>query len=274
MSFNVHPITPSIGAEIDNIDLGALSENDVADIFEAFKRHLVLVFRNQTLTREQHKAFGRLFGELHLHPAKTNLGLPGDPEIFDINITAETKVANGEAWHTDLSCDPVPPKASALYITEVPPSGGGDTLFANMIDAFETLSAPVRKMLEELTAFHSGEKDLRAYGVKLRPGQTYPSAIHPVVIRHPDTDRRLLFVNESFVEKINEVSPRESEAILTMLYRHVEAGTRFHCRVHWQPGTLVLWDNRAVHHHAVWDYYPESRRGERVTIRSEQPPSQ
>ncbi|XOV87961.1 MAG: TauD/TfdA dioxygenase family protein [Pseudomonadota bacterium] len=273
MSIRVQPITPSIGAEVTNVDLGRLADTDVQEIQDAFRDHLVLVFRDQTLTREAHKAFGRLFGELHLHPAKTNLGLPGDPEIFDIRITAETKVANGEAWHTDLSCDPLPPKASALYITEVPPSGGGDTLFANMIDAFDTLSAPVRNMLEELTAFHSGEKDLRAYGVKLRPGQTYPSANHPVVARHPETGRKLLFVNESFVEKINEVNPRESEAILNMLYRHIEAGTRFHCRISWQPGTLVLWDNRAVHHHAVWDYYPESRRGERVTIKSEQPPS-
>ena len=122
------------------------------------------------------------------------------------------------------------------------------------------------------TAYHSGYRDLKAYGVEVKPGQTYPCATHPVVIRHPDTQAPVLFVNEPFTEKINELSPRESAAILDMLYRHIESNTRFHCRVRWQNQTLVLWDNRAVHHHAVWDYYPETRRGERVTVRSDAAP--
>ncbi len=182
-------------------------------------------------------------------------------------------MANGEAWHTDLSCEPVPPKASALYITEVPAGGGGDTLFANMHEAYATLSAPMQTLLNGLTAFHDGRKDLRAYGYELKPGQHYPSASHPVVPLHPDTGRPLLFVNEPFTERINELSRAESEALLDILYRHIETNTRFHCRVKWQPNTLVLWDNRAVHHHAVWDYYPQTRRGERVTMRAEQAPS-
>jgi len=268
----VCPITPSLGAEVDGADLSALDDDLVADIRRAFRAHLVLVFRDQQLTRDQHKAFGRLFGELQTHPAKTNLGLPGDPEIFDVNITSKTRVANGESWHTDLSCEPVPPMASALYITEVPPSGGGDTLFANMQEAFAALSPAIQKMLLELTAFHSGYRDLKAYGYEPKPGQTYPTATHPVVIRHPETGKPVLFVNEAFTEKINELSPRESSAILDMLYRHIETNTRFHCRVKWQANTLVLWDNRAVHHHAVWDYFPETRRGERVTVRGTEPP--
>jgi len=271
-SITVDPLTPSLGAEIGNVDLANPDAGAIEDIRAAFRRHLVLVFRDQHLTREQHKAFGRLFGELHLHPAKTNLGVKGDPEIFDINVTEKTRVANGEAWHTDLSCEPVPPLASALYITETPPSGGGDTLFANMQDAFDTLSAPIRVLLAGLTAHHDGFRDLRHYGYEPKPGDTYPSADHPVVVRHPDTGRQLLFVNEAFVSRVNELSPRESDAILAMLYRHIEAGTRFQCRVRWCENTLVLWDNRAVHHHATWDYYPETRRGERVTIRATEPP--
>ena len=269
---SVDPITPKLGAEVTGADLAHLTEPVIEEIKAAFRNHLVLVFRDQHLTREQHKAFGRLFGELQTHPAKTNLGLPGDPEIFDINITKDTKVANGEAWHTDLSCEPIPPKASALYITEVPPSGGGDTLFANMQEAFSTLSEPVQHMLKGLTAYHNGYKDLKAYGFEPKPGQTYPCATHPVVTRHPDSGAPILFVNEPFTEKINELSPKESEGILNMLYRHIETNTRFHCRVKWQPNTLVLWDNRAVHHHAVWDYYPETRRGERVTVNGEAAP--
>ncbi|MFP6806639.1 MAG: TauD/TfdA family dioxygenase [Pseudomonadales bacterium] len=267
LPLSIETITPKIGAEIGNVDLGNLSDGEITEIKEAFKQHLVLVFRDQQISRDQHKAFGKLFGELQLHPAKTNLGAPGDPEIFDIIITEQTHVANGEAWHTDLSCELNPPLASALYIKEVPPSGGGDTLFANMYEAYETLSSPIKEMLAGLTAFHSGEKDLKAYGYKLKPGQTYPSASHPVVIRHPETGGKLLYINEPFVEKINELSDRESDAILNMLYRHIESNTRFHCRIKWQVNTLVLWDNRAVHHHAIWDYYPESRRGERVTIK-------
>jgi taurine dioxygenase len=265
-------LTPSLGAEISGLDLGNLSPAETTFIKQAFKERLVLVFRDQHLTREQHKAFGRLFGELHLHPAKTHLGVPGDPEIFNIKITADTKVANGEAWHTDLSCELIPPMASALYITQVPPSGGGDTLFANMQDAFATLSKPVQKLLTGLTAFHSGYKDLRAYGVVPKPEQHYPTANHPVVTIHPDTGKPVLFVNEPFTESINELKPAESDALLDMLYRHIETNTRFHCRIKWQPNTLVLWDNRAVHHHAVWDYYPETRLGERVTIKATQPP--
>ena len=269
---SVAPLTPRLGAEIGNVDLARLTEPVISEIRQAFRDHFVLVFRDQTLTREEHKAFGRLFGELQTHPAKTHLGLRGDPEIFDVNITAQTKVANGEGWHTDLSCEPIPPKASALYITEVPASGGGDTLFANMQEAYSTLTAPIQQLLRGLTAYHSGYRDLKAYGFEVKPGQTYPCATHPVVIRHPETQAPVLFVNEPFTEKIIELAPRESVAILDMLYRHIEANTRFHCRVRWQKQTLVLWDNRAVHHHAVWDYYPETRRGERVTVRGDAAP--
>ncbi len=269
----VENLTPRLGGEVTGADLANLDDATIADIRAAFLDRLVLVFRDQQLSRDEHKAFGRLFGELQTHPAKTNLGLPGDPEIFDIKITARTKVANGEAWHTDLSCEPVPPKASALYITEVPSSGGGDTLFANMQEAFASLSPPIQKLLEGLTAFHDGYKDLKAYGFEPKPGQTYPTADHPVVPLHPENGAPILFVNEPFTGHINELTPAESEAILDMLYRHIETNTRFHCRVKWQPNTLVLWDNRAVHHHAVWDYYPESRTGERVTVKCEAPPA-
>lgn len=264
----VAPLTPRLGAEIQGVDLAALSEAAWRAIDEAFQRYHVLVFRDQQLDRDAHKAFGRHFGALQKHPAKTHLGRPGDPEIFEINITSKTRVANGEAWHTDLSCEPVPPAASALYITETPASGGGDTLFANMGELFRALSPPIQRMLTGLTARHSGEQDLRAYGVKLAPEQSYPSAVHPVVIAHPQTGTPVLYVNEAFTEQIEGLSRRESDAVLQMLFRHIEASTRSHCRVRWTPNTLVLWDNLAVHHHAVWDYYPESRRGERVTAKA------
>jgi taurine dioxygenase len=271
-SIDVAMITPKLGAEIGGVDLANLDATQVSEIKTAFREHLVLVFREQTMTREQHKGFARLWGDLQTHPAKTNLGRPGDPEIFDINITPKTKVANGEAWHTDLSCEPIPPLASALYITETPASGGGDTLFANMYEAYTSLSDQVKELLKGLDAYHDGYKDLKAYGYEPKPGETYPCATHPVVTRHPETDRPVLFVNEPFTSHIEHLAPKESEAVLEMLYRHIETNTRFHCRVKWQLNTVVLWDNRAVHHHAVWDYYPETRRGERVTVRQSQAP--
>ena len=268
----VSAITPKLGAEVSGADLSDLDEQTIAEIHQAFKDHLVLVFRDQRMNRDQHKAFGRTFGELQTHPGKTQLGAPGDPEIFNIKITAKTQVANGEDWHTDLSCEPIPPLASALYITEVPPSGGGDTLFASMYEAYDTLSSPIKSLLQELTDFHDGFKDLKHYGYKLKPEDTYPQANHPVVIAHPVTGRPVLFVNQPFTSHINELDRTESDAVLRMLYRHVERNTRFHCRVKWQENTVVLWDNRAVHHHAIWDYYPESRTGERVTVRQPAPP--
>ncbi len=268
----VTALTPQIGATVADVDISNLSEQQWQDIRALFAKHLVLVFRDQTIDREAHKAFGRRLGNLHLHPAKVHLGVPGDPEIFDINISEKTKVANGEAWHSDLSCELIPPLASALYITAPPASGGGDTMFANMYQNFESLSGPVRDLLLRLTAFHDGRKDLAGYGYQLKPGETYPSASHPVVALHPVTRRPALFVNEPFTVRINELSRRESDALLTILHRHVETNLRFQCRVQWQPNTLVLWDNRAAQHHAIWDYYPEPRLGERVTVQGAAPP--
>ena len=273
MTLEIKRITPKLGAEISGVDLASLDEEGVAQIKAAFAEHLVLVFRDQPLEREALKSFGRKFGSLQTHPAKTLLGNPGDPEIFTINITAQTHVANGEIWHTDLSCEPNPPLASALLIRQVPEGGGGDTLFANMQEAFAHLSEPVQALLRQLTAFHDGFKDLEAYGYEAKPGDEYPQASHPVVPIHADTGREVLFVNEAFTAHINELSKAESAALLNMLYRHIERDTRVHCRVAWEPNTLVMWDNRAVHHHAVWDYYPQTRRGERVTVAGVVPPT-
>ena len=266
-ALEVRPITPRLGAEVSGASLQRLTPEQLRAIRAALLEHHVLVFRDQHLDRASHKAFGRHFGALQTHPAKTELGMQDDPEIFEIHIGPETKVANGELWHTDLSCEPIPPRASALYITETPPSGGGDTMFADMTDNFLSLAEPIRDMLVGLTATHSGEQDLRAYGVRLRPGQTYPSAVHPVVIAHPETGEPVVYVNEAFTEAILGFSKRESDAILKLLYSHIEANTRAQCRVAWEPRTVVLWDNMAVHHHAVWDYYPERRTGERVTAK-------
>ncbi|MEM7287454.1 MAG: TauD/TfdA family dioxygenase [Actinomycetota bacterium] len=262
----ITPITPALGAEIAGVDLGGeLDDATIGRLRQAFLDHHVVVFRDQDLDREHHKAFGRLFGELHVHPSKKTLGVGGDPEIFVVETTERSRHNNGGRWHMDLSCEEVPPLGSMLLLTDAPPSGG-DTLFANMHLAYETLSEPVRTLLDGLTAFHDGLQDLRWYGIRPEAGQTYPATSHPVVVRHPDTGRPLLFVNEAFTSHIEGMTERESHGLLTMLFDQIASNPAIQCRVQWRPGTLTFWDNRCTQHFAVWDYSPHHRRGERVSI--------
>ena len=258
-------LTPSIGCEVQGLDLREpLDTGQVAALHSLFLDRSVLVFRNQSLDREQHKAFARYFGALHTHPSR--LGRRGDPHIFKVRADATSTLNNGGLWHSDLSCEVNPPLGSALLLHELPEGGGGDTLFINMCDVYAGLSQPLREFLQGLTAWHDGRKDLRNYGITLEPGKTYPQTHHPVVVHHSQTGRPLLFVNRAFTESINELAPAESSALLNLLYSKIADGVRSQCRVRWEPGTLVLWDNRNTQHNAVWDYFPNSRYGERVSI--------
>ncbi len=269
MSLSVTAITPAIGAEISGRSVAEIgadgNDDDVAAITEALARHQVLVFRDQRLDREQHKRFGRLFGDLHVHPSKRAPGAKGDPEIFTVKADESTVRNNGGRWHMDVSCDDVPPRGSILHLKQAPPNGG-DTLFANMNLAYETLSEPIQQLLAGLSAHHDGLQDLRWYGYQPDPSSSYPATSHPVVVAHPVTGRPILNVNEAFTSHIEGLQARESDAILALLFAHISQTPSVQCRVRWEPGTLVFWDNRAVQHFAVWDYYPEVRRGERVSI--------
>lgn len=263
---NISSITPALGAEITGVDLANLNPEAVSSIKAAFLNHHVLVFRDQTLSRDQHKAFGRLFGDLHIHPSKRNGMNQQDPELFIINTKPDAKLTNGEAWHSDVSCEEIPPKASILYITKCPENGGGDTMFANMHEAFGELSPDLQSLLLTKTAYHDGEIDLRNYGVRLRDGQTYPKASHPLVPRHPESGRPYLFANGSFTSHIEGIPRWESDMLLKGLYQRTATNPRIQCRVKWQPNTLVMWDNRSVQHHAILDYAGFARYGERVSV--------
>ena len=269
-AIDVRPLTPTIGAEIFGVDLGGEISNQQYDaVHEALMRHLVIFFRDQKMTPEQHKAFGRRFGKLHLHPASPNL-LEGHLEILLIQANEKSKRVAGEVWHSDVSCDPEPPMGSILYMHETPANGGGDTMFANMYTAFETLSAPMQRFLEGLNAVHDGEHVYRGrYGWN-DSGKTYPRSVHPVVRTHPETGRKALFVNRGFTTAIEGLNRNESDALLEMLYDHAET-PEYQCRFKWQPGSVAFWDNRAAMHHAMWDYFPHSRRAHRVTICGDKP---
>ena len=263
---NISPITPTLGAEILGANLAELAPSDVTAIKEAFFTHHVLVFRDQTLTRDQHKAFGRLFGELHIHPSKRNGMNQDDPELFIVNTKPDAKLTNGEAWHSDVSCEEIPPMASILYVTRCPENGGGDTMFANMHAAFAELSADMQQLLIGKTAYHDGEIDLRNYGLRLRDGQTYPKASHPLVPVHPQNGRPYLFANGSFTSHIEGIPRWESDMLLQGLYQRTATNPRIQCRVKWTPNTVVMWDNRSVQHHAILDYAGFARYGERVSV--------
>jgi alpha-ketoglutarate-dependent taurine dioxygenase len=269
MAIEIRKLTPHIGAEIHGIDLSRpLDDAGFAAVHGALMDHSVIFFRDQDITVDQQKEFGRRFGELHIHPAAPG-ALAGHPEILVIHADEKSKRVAGEEWHSDVSCDPEPPMGSVLHITELPPVGG-DTLFASMYAAYETLSDEMQRFLCGLTAVHDGEHVYRGrYNYDDR-GKSFPRAEHPVIRTHPVTGRRALFVNRGFTTRIVELKRAESDAVLQMLFRHVET-PELHCRFRWAPRSIAFWDNRCVQHHAMWDYYPQRRHGNRVTIRGDKP---
>jgi taurine dioxygenase len=268
VSIQVEKLTPHVGAEVRGVDLALpLDERTFKEVHDALIEHGVIFFRDQRLTPDQQKAFGRRFGELHIHPAAPSL--QGHPEILVIHADEHSKRVAGEDWHSDVSCDPEPPMGSILYMHELPPVGG-DTLFASMYAAYDMLSDPMRRFLEPLTAMHEGEHVFRGrYGVK-DEGRVFPRAEHPVIRTHPVSGKRALFVNRGFTTRIVQLKRAESAAVLDFLYRHVET-PELQCRFRWQPRSVAFWDNRAVQHHAMWDYYPQRRHGHRVTIKGDAP---
>jgi len=265
------PLTPAIGAEIEGIDLAEPLADDVFQaVRSALLEHGVIFFRDQEISVEQQMALGALFGELVAHP--NDPGLEGHPEVMIIHADADSKRVAGESWHSDVSCDPQPPLGSILRIHTLP-STGGDTLFASMYAAYDALSETLRRFLDGLTAEHDGAPYYRSVNARIGRedgGRAYPHATHPVIRTHPDTGRKALFVNEMFTTRINGLAPAESDALLRFLFEHVKR-PEFQCRFHWQKNSIAFWDNRCVQHMAIWDYWPQTRTGYRVTVRGDVP---
>ncbi len=267
MTLSVAKLTPSIGAEISGVDLAALSNAQASALHDALMAHQVIFFRDQKMTVEQHKALGRLFGELLVHPA-AKAEVEGHPEIRVVHADENSKTVTGEVWHSDLSCTAEPPMGSILYLHQTP-EAGGDTAFANMYLAYETLSEPLKRLCEGLTALHTSAHvfSKNAYG---RSDKSFPEAVHPVVRTHPVTGRKALFVNRGFTTRIMELRKHESDALLAMLVRHAET-PEFQCRFRWAANSVAFWDNRCALHRATFDYHPAVRHGHRVTIKGDTP---
>ena len=261
------PVSPKFGAELaPDIRLLDLDDNGIEAFQQLAAERGVLVVRDQVMTPDEQVGFARRLGELFETPM--NRGRFPD-ELIVIHADEKSKYVAGSEWHSDVSSEEVPPGLSMLRLEEVPPSGG-DTIFADMTQVFESLSKPIQSLLLGLNARHDPRGHyLYVSGAKRM--DELPAAVHPVVRTHPRTGRPSLFVNAGFTARIVELSQLESDALLKMLYDQVVYTVEAQIRIHWEPNTVVFWDNRVVQHRASWDYFPARRHGYRATIVGEAP---
>jgi taurine dioxygenase len=245
---DVRPLTGACGAEVHGVDLATLDDAGWDAMYATWLEHLVLFFPDQSLAADTHVAFGKRFGTPEIHPY-----IPKRDDAHPEIVVLDTHGGGVDVWHTDVTFSPTPPKVSILQMMQNPPRGG-DTLFTNQYLAYETLSAPLRDLLDGFTAVHTAATF----------GHPEQQATHPVVRTHPETGRKSLFVNRTFTSHIVELRRSESDALLQYLYTWSEQ-PGFQCRYRWAEGTIGIWDNRCTQHYAVADY--EGRRViERVTV--------
>ncbi len=274
-TIDIQPVTGGLGAELHGVDIAApLDQRTTLDIRAALNEYGVIFFRDQKLTPAQHLAFGRRFGELV--PGRGEL-VPDFPELAVVRKEPEQKHNIGGDWHSDHSFLPKPPLGTVLYALDLPPFGG-DTLFLNMAKAYDTLSDGLKQTLDGLDAVHSLGKlydklrSRKADSIKIRDGAPEPEAVHPVVMRHPETGRRVLYVNETYTVRFAGWTREESEPLLQFLYAHARR-PEFSCRFRWQRGSVAFWDDRQVWHYAVNDYHGERRIMHKLIVEDSPPPA-
>lgn len=267
-TMTVSAITPTIGAEIGNVDLRRATGEDIAAIRAALLEHKVVFFRDQILSQEEHIAFARQFGDLEIHPATPKS--QANPEVLHIAHGPDSK-GKENFWHSDVTWRERPSLGSILKAVEVP-AVGGDTLFANMVVAYELLPDSVREMITGRVAVHDIARvfadRLNKSAEELR--ELYPPVEHPIVRTHPETGEPVLYVNTAFTSHIKDMDEGQSARLLRSLYR-TAANPEIQCRFRWKKGSLAFWDNRASQHFASSDYFPQVRRMERVTIAGDRP---
>ena len=274
MSTEILPINGFIGAEVRGVHLGRLDDAVFRTLREALVRYEVLVFRDQAIALEDQMAFGARFGKLSVHPFSPNL--EDKPEVILLDYSEDHPAARTDIWHADETFRPNPPMATMLRARVLPPAGG-DTCFASMTAAYRGLSERMKRHIHGLEALHDF-KPFRSlfnntpdHRKRLREIEDeFPNPWHPVVAVHPESGRRVIYVNPQFTIRIRDMKDDESQALLQFLY--AQAGVpEYQLRVKWQVDPVVIWDNRSVHHYAPHDYYPHRRMMERVTITGEVP---
>ena len=270
-SIHVEPVGSAVGATIEGIDLAApLGADAVGLIRETLFDRGVVFFHGQSLTPEQHIAFAEQFAPININ--RFFRAAEGYPAIAEVRKEPDQTKNIGGGWHTDHSYDQVPALGSVLLARELPPRGG-DTLFASMYAAYEALSDGLKATLEGLRAVHSsrhvfGPKartEAHADGRYRNAEQAVQDAVHPVVIRHPGSGRKALYVNPGFTLRFEGWTDEESRGLLDFLYRHAQR-PEFQCRFQWQEGSIAFWDNRATWHYAANDYQGERRLMHRITL--------
>ena len=275
VEFDIDEFGPRFGAEIRGVDVASASDDQVRAIRAALVNYKVLVFRGQQLDDAAHIEFGRRLGELTFgHPVWNSGDVPA--EVYSLD-SADNGFA--DVWHTDVTFMQRPPLGSILRPV-VLPRNGGDTNWADAELAYESLSEPVRRLIDGLTAFHDGNREFGYYLKQRREGRgnvwdgkevtELTPVRHPVVRVHPETGRKSLFVNPGFTSHIDGVSDAESRGILDLLYAHLTKPEHI-VRHRWRLGDLVLWDNRNTAHYANRDYGDARRLMHRITLRGDIP---
>ena len=270
-TINVKPLSGNIGAEIDGVNLKKISKEQFKEIKIVFGEYGVIFFRNQTLSPEEEIIFAELWGEININRFFTNL--EGYPKIALVSKEPDQKKNIGGAWHTDHTYDLEPAMGSILFAHQVPKKGG-DTLFSSMYAAYETLSDGLKDTLKNMYGRHSSrhvfgtsraERNDDTVGRIINSDKAKQDAIHPVVITHPQTGKKALFVNPTFTLGFDGWSDEDSKPLLNYLYSHATK-PEFTCRFKWEEGSIAFWDNRSTWHLAVNDYHGQRRLMHRITI--------
>ena len=271
----IKQIAGALGAEIAGVDLATgVPAHLAAEIRQVFLHHQVIFLRNQNLTPQQFLSFANAMGEPVEYPFVK--GLEGFPHIIEVKKLAHEKVNFGGIWHSDTTYLDTPPMGSMLLSREVPPYGG-DTLFASQYAAYEALSSTMQDLLNGLTGISSSAKadvsKTREDRIKTDGKDAVPQeyrAEHPIVRTHPETGRKVLYVNVAHTAGIKGMTDEESAPLLKFLFAH-QVKPEFTCRFVWEPNTIAFWDNRCVQHNPVNDYHGFRRVMQRITLRGDRP---
>ena len=275
MSLQIKQINPNIGAVIEGLDLNYADTQLTQKIKDALNQYQVIFFRKQALTAQSQVKLAKAFGTLHIHPIYPSMD--GAPEVIVLDSHRQD-LRDNDLWHTDVTFSQTPPLGCVLQAIKIP-EFGGDTLWASATAAFNALSDELKDKLRGLTATHDIRKSfpIERFGITAEDRERLensfrknPPVVHPVVRTHPETGAEILFINEGFTTRINELSEQESDTLLAFLFEHA-VKEEFHLRWQWQEGDVALWDNRCTQHKALFDYGDAHRIMHRATVNGSVP---